>query len=137
MEDIKMSDFIRAAQISERIKKAGIEGAGVEITDGVVTITADPETLACIEQNIDLSYQQPVPRSVPLWRIMAAIEATSPELYAAVEAMAAQDVALKNLFKFGGEIERSSPTIDMLAGQLELSSEEVDGLFIAAGALQL
>lgn len=125
------TDFIIMSQISQRIREAGYT-AGVQVINGEITLLADEETKQIIQQNVDLEYHNPVPQLVPLWRLMAVVEATNQEQYHMIEAMVQHSIQLKNLFKFGGDIQRDSPSISMLANQLSLTSSQVDQLFIQA-----
>ena len=78
----------------------------------------------------------PVPAQVALWQARAVL-AQQGLLDAASAAVAASgNPVLKAVWEYGNVITRASPGLALLAGALELTSEQVDDLFRAAAALE-
>lgn len=78
-----------------------------------------------------------VPEEVELWRARTVLEAHG--ILASAFALADQtgNSALRAFLEYGNTISRNSPSLAVLAQALQLTEQQVDGLFIEANALQM
>lgn len=86
----------------------------------------------------DAPRPEPVPASVPLWRLMVVleVEGIKPALLAAVDALPEPNRAIAAAFLANGtDVERGHALVALLQGALALSDAQADDLFRAANAL--
>lgn len=77
-----------------------------------------------------------VPERVEMWQAKAALRAAG--LFDAADAAvtASDNIALQSVWIDGNTVRRDSPAIAAMAAVLELTAEQVDGLFIVAEGIQ-
>lgn len=79
----------------------------------------------------------PVPQTVNLWQAKAQLQIAGLLTTANTAIASLNNDAINSFWSNATTIDRSSPTLAMLAGVLGLSSAQVDQLFIAASAISL
>lgn len=78
-----------------------------------------------------------VPASVALWQAKAALEAAGLDKQAEAAVAAANSPALTAFWATAPTIDRTSPTLAKIATALNLTSAQVDALFVQAAAISL
>lgn len=78
-----------------------------------------------------------IPEQVPMWAVRTILQEQGLFDQAQALVTASTNNALKNIWEYGNFATRSSPTIIALAGQLGLTSEQLDQMFTAANALEV
>lgn len=78
-----------------------------------------------------------VPQQVPMWAVRVVLKNNNlfDQAQAAIDA--SNDDALKAVWEYGNNANRTSPAINSLATTLNLTSEQVDQMFIEANALDV
>lgn len=78
-----------------------------------------------------------VPQQVPMWTVRVVLK--NNNLFDAAQAAidASNDEALKAVWEYGNNANRNSPAINSLAAALNLTSQQVDNMFIEANELNV
>lgn len=78
-----------------------------------------------------------VPSSVPMWAVRTVLH--NDGLFDRVQAIVtgSTDISLKNIWEYGNFADRNSAAIATLAAALDLTSEQVDQMFIDANNLSV
>lgn len=121
------------SQVYLRIKEAGHDLVGVGYDNGIVLHGVSPEVEAQIRSTVDLTYHQPPPTEVPLWKLLSLLESQSPEGYAAL--MQTTGPMKHYLANTGAIIQITDPEIIKLAAQLGIS--DLQAFFTAANQIQV
>lgn len=79
----------------------------------------------------------PIPQQVPMWAVRTVLQ--NDGLFDQAQALieASTDNALKNVWEYGNFADRNSNAIASLAAALDLTSEQVDQMFIDANNLSV
>lgn len=121
-------------EVSVNINAAGDEYTvdGVSFTFPHGTIEA--KVLLAIDAMAPTGWVEPpvVPVKVPMWAVRTVLQ--NQGLFNQAQALvdASSDNALKNVWEYGNDADRQSPSIISLGTALGLTSEQIDQMFIAA-----
>lgn len=79
----------------------------------------------------------PIPQQAPMWAVRTVLQ--NDDLFDQAQALieASTDSALKNVWEYGNFADRNSNAIASLAAALDLTSEQVDQMFIDANDLSV
>ena len=106
-----------------------------------VDTETNPEYLAWLaEGNTPNPYVPPppaIPQQVPMWAVRTVLQ--NDGLFDQAQALieASTDNALKNVWEYGNFADRNSNAVASLAAALDLTSEQVDQMFIDANDLSV
>ena len=121
---------INAQYVSDTVIRVGDTYIPVDPANSdYAALIASGEPIAPVAPPAPVVPQSVTPRQVRLLLL-------SQGLLANVEAMiASQDEATKITWQYASEFKRDDPLLNSLAANLGLSSEQIDGFFIAAAAI--
>lgn len=85
--------------------------------------------------NLYIPPPDPIPQQVPMWAVRVVL--TNHSLFDAAQAAitASDNVALKAIWEYGNFADRGSAAIASLAAALNLTDEQVDGMFVEANSI--